>query len=206
MPRSLIFQYFNTLSTQQQEQFARIGPVYHAWNKKINLISRKDIHHLYLKHILHTLSIAKVVSLKPNARVLDVGTGGGFPGIPLAILFPKTRFYLIDSVGKKIRTVQHIAEELGLPNVYTQQRRAENMKGKYDFVVGRAVTKVAAFYDWVKDNIAPKSQHGIPNGILYFTGNTPLQVPTKYRIYTIADFFDDPFFASKQLVHLMHCY
>jgi 16S rRNA (guanine527-N7)-methyltransferase len=203
MPSDVIFHYFSNLSTKQREQFRQIGPIYTAWNEKLNLISRKDIEHIYLKHVLHALSIAKVVTFKPGTHVLDVGTGGGFPGIPLAIMFPQAQFHLIDSIGKKIYAVQHIAAELGLANVATHQIRVENMKKQYDFILGRAVTSLITFYGWVKKNISCDDRHSIPNGILYLKGKEPIQIPTQYRTYPIHDFFDDPFFATKQLTHLM---
>lgn len=199
----IIFYYFDNLSTKQREQFKQIGPIYTAWNKKLNLISRKDVEHIYLKHVLHALSIAKVVTFQPGTHVLDVGTGGGFPGIPLAIMFPQVQFHLVDSIGKKIHAVQHIAEELGLANVTTHQIRVENMKKQYDFILGRAVTSLVTFYGWVKNNISFYDRHSIPNGILYLTGKEPIQMPTPHRTYLIHDFFGDSFFATKQLVHLM---
>ncbi len=203
-PSDVIFYYFDALSTKQRAQFERIGAIYRFWNEKLNLISRKDIDHIYLKHVLHALSIAKVVAFKPGTQVMDVGTGGGFPGIPLAIMFPQAQFHLIDATGKKIRAVQHIAEELGLVNVTTNHIRAENMKQQYDFILGRAVTSLVTFYGWVKNNIACHDKNSIPNGILYLKGEVPIQMPIQYRIYLIHDFFDDPFFATKQLVHLMY--
>lgn len=197
-----IFRYFDGLSSTQRAQFQQLEPVYQAWNEKLNLISRADIAHLYLKHALHALSVAKVVTLQPGTHVLDVGTGGGFPGIPLAILFPTTQFHLIDSIGKKMRAVQHIAQELRLSNVTTAQIRAENVEGKFDFIMGRAVTRLDTFCGWVQDNIAVSAQHSIPNGILYLKGQEPLQTPWKYNSYALRDFFTEPFFATKQLVHL----
>ena len=173
-----------------------------AWNKKLNLISRRDIDHIYLKHVLHALSIAKVITFIPGARVLDVGTGGGFPGIPLAILFPKTQFHLVDAIGKKVRAVQQIAAALGLSNVSVQQIRAEQVTAQYDFILGRAVTNLVAFYSWVKHNVAPHHRHPIPNGILYLKGNEPISLPTIHRTYAIQNFFDEPFFETKQLVHI----
>jgi 16S rRNA (guanine527-N7)-methyltransferase len=204
MSSAIIFHYFDTLSAKQQEQFEKIGLIYEHQNEKLNLVSRKDIQHIYLKHVLHALSIAKVVSFAPNAQVLDVGTGGGFPGIPLAIMFPQARFYLVDSIGKKIRAVQHIAEELGLANVSTHQIRAENIEGKYDFVLGRAVTSLVSFYGWVNNNIACHNRHRIPNGILYLKGKEPIQMSVPYFTYAIHDFFHDSFFETKQLIHLLH--
>jgi 16S rRNA (guanine527-N7)-methyltransferase len=204
MSSVIIFHYFDTLPTKQQEQFKQIGPIYRDWNAKLNLVSRNNINHIYLKHVLHALSIAKVVTFEPGAQILDVGTGGGFPGIPLAIMFPEAQFHLIDSVGKKIRAVQHIAEELGLANVSTNQIRAENVEGQYDFILGRAVTSLVSFYGWVKNNISFQDRHSIPNGILYLKGKEPIQMPMRHVAYTISDFFDDSFFETKQLVHLMH--
>ena len=203
MSPAIIFHYFDTLSDRQKKQFHQIGPIYKSWNQKLNLVSRNDINHIYLKHVLHALSIAKAVAFKPNTKILDVGTGGGFPGIPLAILFPKARFHLIDSIGKKIRAVRYIAEALELSNVVTDQVRAENVEEQYDFVLGRAVTNLVAFCSWVKDNVSCYHQHGIPNGILYLQGPERVTLPMKHATYTIRDFFDDPFFETKQLVHIM---
>jgi 16S rRNA (guanine527-N7)-methyltransferase len=204
MSSTIIFRYFDTLSAKQREQFEQIGPIYKRWNEKLNLVSRKDIQHIYLKHVLHALSIAKVASFEPDTQVLDVGTGGGFPGIPLAIMFPQAQFYLVDSIGKKIRAVRHIAEELGLSNVSTRQIRAENIEGKYDFILGRAVTSLVAFYNWVNNNIACHNRHSIPNGVLYLKGKEPIQISVPYFTYAIRDFFNDSFFETKQLVHLTH--
>ena len=201
---TIIFRYFDALSTKQQKQFKQVGPLYKAWNQKLNLVSRKDINYIYLKHVLHALSIAKLVSFKPGAHILDVGTGGGFPGIPLAIMFPQAQFHLIDSIGKKIRAVQQIAAALGLTNVSTNQIRAENIEGQYDFILGRAVTSLALFYSWVKNNISFHNRHNIPNGILYLQGKESITMPVWNTTYTISDFFDNSFFETKQLVHLIH--
>ncbi len=202
MHSAIILRYFDNLSSKQQRQFQEIGPIYESWNQKINLVSRKDIGHIYIKHILHALSIAKVIPFRPSTQILDVGTGGGFPGIPLAIMFPQVRFHLIDSIGKKIRAVQHIAESLALHNVSTDQVRAEQMEGKYDFVLGRAVTNLHAFYNWVKSNISGCNRHSIPNGVLYLQGPESITLPVQHTVYAIRDFFDDPFFETKQLIHL----
>lgn len=201
---TIIFQHFQELSPQQQAQFRQLAPLYQTWNDKLNLISRQDIEHLYLRHVLHSLCIAKVVSFAPGTRILDVGTGGGFPGIPLAIMFPQAEFHLIDSIGKKVRAVQQMAEALGLVNVTTRQIRAENVTASYDFILGRAVTNLATFYGWVKKNIASPARNTIPNGILYLKGmDQPLEkIPLRRHEYTIHDFFADSFFETKQLVHL----
>lgn len=201
---TLVFQHFTNLSARQQAQFRQIAPLYQTWNNQLNLISRQDIDHLYLRHVLHSLAIAKVVSFESGARILDVGTGGGFPGIPLAILFPQADFHLIDSIGKKVRAVQHIAEGLELTNVTTQQIRAEKLDGQYDFILGRAVTNLTTFYGWIKNKLVGKTRHDIPNGILYLKGaDTQLEdIPLQHRTYAIHDFFEDPFFETKQLVHL----
>lgn len=202
LDESIVFHHFATLSLRQQEQFRQLGPHYKAWNERLNLISRKDIAHIYLKHVLHSLCIAKVVTFEAGARILDVGTGGGFPGIPLAIMFPQAEFQLIDAIGKKINAVQHIAEALELANVTTRQVRAEKVGAQYDFVLGRAVTNLATFYSWVKNSIADTNQHNIPNGILYLKGSEPIAIPIQHRAYPIREFFADPFFETKQLVHL----
>lgn len=201
---NIVLQYFDTLSLQQLAQFKQLAPLYQAWNNKLNLISRQDIDHIYLKHVLHSLCVARVVGFAPEAKILDVGTGGGFPGIPLAIMFPQTSFHLIDSIGKKVRAVQHIATALGLTNVTTQQIRAEQVCQKYDFILGRAVTSLATFYGWVRNNIADHSRHKIPNGILYLKGADKQleEIGLQHQTYAISKFFRDPFFDSKQLVHL----
>ncbi|MEM7382879.1 MAG: 16S rRNA (guanine(527)-N(7))-methyltransferase RsmG [Bacteroidota bacterium] len=194
--------YFSYLSPRQQTQLQQLAPLYQAWNTRLNLISRKDIANLDIRHVLYSLSIAKIVTFKPSARILDVGTGGGFPGIPLAILFPQVHFHLIDSVNKKIKAVQGIAQTLSLQNVTTQPVRAEVLGGTYDFVLGRAVTNLPTFYTWVKDKISPHPQHEIPNGILYLKGKEPIALPLNYRTYAIGQFFREPFFQTKQLVHI----
>ena len=201
-PTTPVWRYFSHLTPQQQIQLQQLAPLYQAWNARINLISRKDIANLAIRHILYSLSIAKIVAFSPSASILDVGTGGGFPGIPLAILFPQTHFHLIDSVHKKIKAVQGIAHTLGLQNVTTQPIRAEALRGTYDFILGRAVTSLATFYTWVKDKIAPQSQHPIPNGILYLKGDEPIVLSLNYRTYAIGQLFSEPFFQTKQLVHV----
>lgn len=199
-----ILKHFPNLSDIQQQRFAMLEGLYHDWNAKINVISRKDIDALYTKHVLHSLAIAKVMPFK-GGNVLDVGTGGGFPGIPLAILFPETRFYLIDVILKKITVVKAVAEALGLENVKAEQLRAENVKGDFDFIVSRAVTNMPDFYSWIKDKIKKKNNHELQNGILYLKGGDltdELKDFPKATQYAISDFFDDEFFETKKVVHV----
>ncbi|OJW67242.1 MAG: 16S rRNA (guanine(527)-N(7))-methyltransferase RsmG [Candidatus Amoebophilus sp. 36-38] len=198
----IIFDHFKGLSTTQQAQFEQLGTIYQEWNAKLNLISRKDFPNLYLKHVLHALSIAKLIPFKSGTKVLDVGTGGGFPGIPLAIFFPQVHFHLVDSMAKKIHAVQAIAETLELKNVTMQIVRVENLAQQYDFILGRAVTNLEVFYNWVKDKIAVTSINTIPNGILYLKGDETAQLKQSYRIYPLNQYFDDPFFETKQLIHI----
>lgn len=200
-----IIKQFPNLTENQLVQFEKLEALYHDWNAKINVISRKDIDELYTKHVLHSLAIAKVQPFEPGTYILDVGTGGGFPGIPLAILFPETRFYLIDVIAKKIKVVQAVADGLGLKNVKAEQMRAENAKGDYDFIVSRAVTNMPDFYVWVKDKIKKQNKHALHNGILYLKGGDlteELKDFPKATEYNIADFFSDPFFETKKVVHL----
>ncbi|QKJ62567.1 16S rRNA (guanine(527)-N(7))-methyltransferase RsmG [Flavobacterium sp. M31R6] len=200
-----ILKYFPNLSDSQIEKFQKLDFLYHDWNEKINVISRKDIDSLYTKHILHSLAIAKVNKFEPGTYVLDVGTGGGFPGIPLAILFPETRFFLIDIIAKKIKVVQAVAEALELKNVKAEQLRAENVKGDFDFIVSRAVTNMPDFVSWVKTKIKKQSKHELKNGILYLKGGDlteELKDFPKATEYNISDFFEDEFFETKKVVHL----
>lgn len=200
-----IIKYFPNLTDTQQEQFAKLEPLYTEWNSKINVISRKDIESLYTKHVLHSLGIAKIMEFKPGAHVMDVGTGGGFPGIPLAILFPETNFYLIDVIAKKIKVVQEVANGLGLKNVKAEQKRAETVNQDFDFIVSRAVTNMPDFVKWVRGKIKKEQNHDLPNGILYLKGGDlteELQVFQKVTLYNLSDFFDDEFFETKKVVHL----
>jgi 16S rRNA (guanine527-N7)-methyltransferase len=200
-----ILKHFPNLTEVQKEQFQQLDSLYHDWNEKINVISRKDIDALYTKHILHSLGIAKIQSFEPGTFVLDVGTGGGFPGIPLAILFPETRFYLIDVIAKKIKVVQAVADALGLKNVKAEQIRAENVKGDFDFIVSRAVTNMPDFVSWVKTKIKKQHKHELKNGILYLKGGDlteELKDFPKATLYDLADFFEDEFFETKKVVHL----
>lgn len=200
-----IIKQFPNVTDNQVQQFQKLDALYHDWNSKINVISRKDIDELYTKHVLHSLAIAKVQPFEPGTYILDVGTGGGFPGIPLAILFPETRFYLIDVIAKKIKVVQAVAEALELKNVKAEQLRAENVKGDFDFIVSRAVTNMPDFYSWVKDKIKKQNKHELKNGILYLKGgdlSEELASFPKATEYNISNFFSDEFFETKKVVHL----
>ena len=200
-----ILKQFPNLTELQKEQFAKLDFLYHDWNAKINVISRKDIDELYTKHVLHSLGIAKIIQFEPGTLVLDVGTGGGFPGIPLAILFPETRFYLIDVIAKKIKVVQAVTNALELKNVKAEQIRAELVKGDFDFIVSRAVTNMTDFASWINDKIKKKSKHELKNGILYLKGgNLTEELATfpKAIEYNLSNFFEDEFFETKKVVHL----
>ncbi|MDN3642721.1 16S rRNA (guanine(527)-N(7))-methyltransferase RsmG [Lutimonas halocynthiae] len=202
---NLIADNFPNLSDKQLEQFSKLEDLYAEWNAQINVISRKDIDALNLKHVLHSLGIAKVQAFLPKTKVLDVGTGGGFPGIPLAIMFPETQFVLVDSIGKKIKVVQAVADSLGLSNVQAIHDRAENVNGEFDFVVSRAVTKMDDFVLWVKKKIKTKSKHEIRNGILYLKGGDlteELQNFPRATLYELPNYFEDPFFETKKVVHI----
>ena len=191
----LILKHFPELSDVQKQQFKALQGLYEDWNLKINVISRKDIQSLYLKHVLHSLAIAKIISFEPGSSVLDVGTGGGFPGIPLAIVFPQTTFHLVDSIQKKIKVVSSISDALALENVSAEHCRAEQIDALYDFVVSRAVTSMPSFVKWVRKNIKKKSEHSLKNGILYllFLGLTccsiltsTFRVLTRHRLYPVS--------------------
>lgn len=203
---SVIFNYFPALTPKQQEQFSLVGALYKEWNEKINVISRKDIDNLYTNHILHSLGIAKLISFNAGAEILDVGTGGGFPGIPLAILFPETQFHLVDSIGKKIAVVKEVSSALGLKNVNAEQARAEQLKGKYDFIVSRAVTRMKEFYGWVNTKTKPNSTHTLDNGILYLKGGDldeeMNELKRPYSVTNLSDFFKEEFFETKRLVYM----
>lgn len=201
----LITKYFPDLTPQQIEQFKQLQSLYQEWNEKINVISRKDIDELYERHVLHSLAIAKVVQFQPDTSVLDVGTGGGFPGIPLAILFPETQFYLIDAIGKKIKVVQEIALALGLKNVRAEQIRAEKVKEEFDFVVSRAVTQMSQFVPWVRKKIKKESIHTFKNGIFYLKGGDLAEELAPFasvQQFNIANFFEEDFFETKKVVYL----
>ncbi|MBP1225885.1 16S rRNA (guanine(527)-N(7))-methyltransferase RsmG [Flavobacterium sp. 1355] len=200
-----ILKYFPDLTDIQIEQFQKLDFLYHDWNEKINVISRKDIDALYTKHILHSLGIAKIMKFEPGATVLDVGTGGGFPGIPLAILFPETRFYLIDVIAKKIKVVQGVVDALELKNVKAEQKRAELVKGDFDFIVSRAVTNMPDFVSWIKDKIKKQHKHILKNGILYLKGGDLTEELKDFpnaTLYDLSSIFEDEFFETKKVVHL----
>lgn len=200
-----IIKQFPNLTENQILQFQKLEVLYHDWNAKINVISRKDIDELYTKHVLHSLAIAKIQPFEPGTYVLDVGTGGGFPGIPLAILFPETRFYLIDVILKKINVVKAVTEALELKNVRAEQMRASIVKGDYDFIVSRAVTNMPDFVSWIKDKIKKQNKHKLANGILYLKGGDLTEELKDFpnaTEYNIADFFSDEFFQTKKVVHV----
>lgn len=201
-----ILRYFPNLTDRQKSQFAQLQPLYADWNEKVNVISRKDIDNLYVNHVLHSLSIARLVTFVVGTRLMDVGTGGGFPGIPLAILFPNCQFYLVDSIGKKIAVVKAVAEALGLKNVTAEQIRVEQVKSQFDFVLSRAVTRFDAFYNMTRKCVQAGGKNSIANGILYLKGgdfDEELQrINRKTTIYNISDFFDEPFFETKKIIHL----
>lgn len=200
-----IIKQFPNLTENQIQQFQKLEALYQDWNAKINVISRKDIDALYTKHVLHSLAIAKIQPFEPGTYILDVGTGGGFPGIPLAILFPETRFYLIDVILKKINVVKAVAEALALKNVKAEQMRAENVKGDYDFIISRAVTNMPDFVSWIKYKIKKQNKHQLPNGILYLKGGDlteELKDFPKATEYNISEFFKDEFFETKKVVHV----
>lgn len=202
----LIFSYFPQLTEVQKEQISRLLPLYKEWNAKINVISRKDIDNLYLNHVLHSLGLAKVIFFKPGISVLDVGTGGGFPGIPLAILFPETQFHLVDSIGKKITVVKNVAEGVGLKNVRAEQIRAEQVRGEYDFIVSRAVTRLKELYGWVHRKVKKESKHSLYNGILYLKGGDLdeelAELKKPHQIIELSTYFKEEFFETKKVVYV----
>lgn len=206
MTSDLIFSYFPELTTRQKEQFDQLDDLYRFWNSRINLISRKDIDMLYLHHILHSLAIAKVVSFLPGECVLDVGTGGGFPGIPLAILFPEANFHLVDSIGKKIMVVKEVSSAIGLENVNATHARAEQIDEKFHFIVSRAVTRLSEFYPWIRGKFEKDSLNVIQNGILYLKGGDLTEEIRESKLNAnlipITDLFVEDFFETKFVVYI----
>lgn len=202
----LLLKYFPELTERQREQFAALLPLYEDWNSKINVISRKDMANFYEHHVLHSLAIAKVQPFKTQADILDVGTGGGFPGIPLAIMFPHSNFHLVDSIGKKIKVVQSVAESLGLKNVRAEQIRAEQVQGDFDFIVSRAVTDLSQFTLWVRGKVSDIQYHHLRNGILYLKGGDLAEelapFKKKVRTWDISDFFEEAYFQTKKVIYL----
>jgi len=204
-----IHKYFPALTESQIQQFNRLGELYQDWNKKINVVSRKDIDELYLRHVLHSLGIAKVQSFREGSEILDVGTGGGFPGIPLAILFPEVRFTLVDAIGKKIRVVDEVVEGLDLKNVSTHHARVEDLAGQYDFIVSRAVAAMPTFVHWTKGKVKKSSEHERRNGILYLKGGDLTEELASYNsveVYSLSDYFEEAFFETKKVVYLPQKY
>ncbi|WP_396137955.1 16S rRNA (guanine(527)-N(7))-methyltransferase RsmG [Flavobacterium sp.] len=200
-----ILSQFPNLTEIQILQFKKLQALYEDWNAKINVISRKDIDELYTRHVLHSLGIAKIIEFRPGSRIMDVGTGGGFPGIPLAILHPEVDFYLIDVIAKKIKVVNEVVAGLGLKNVKAEQKRAELVKQEFDFIVSRAVTNMPDFVNWVEDKVTKKQNHELANGILYLKGGDlteELATFPKATEYNLSDFFTDDFFETKKVVHL----
>jgi 16S rRNA (guanine527-N7)-methyltransferase len=200
----LIQRYFPNLSDLQYNQLKALGELYSDWNAKINVISRKDMAHFYERHVLHSLAIAKVIQFKPDTQILDVGTGGGFPGVPLAILFPDVNFHLVDSIGKKIKVVQEVSNAIELRNLSAEHARAEQVSGQFDFVVSRAVTRLSEFYPWVQNKFNKKSFNDLDNGILYLKGLDLMeefdQLKKPYQLFSLKDHYSEEWFESKGVV------
>lgn len=206
MTSDTISKYFPHLSTAQQQQYQQLPELYKFWNNQINVISRKDIDSLLERHVLHSLGIARIMPFLPGEHVLDVGTGGGFPGVPLAIMFPQTQFYLVDSIGKKIKVVNEVAKAVGLENLKAAHIRAEHVSGKFDFVVSRAVTQLKDFYPWVRGKFNKVSKNSLDNGILYLKGGDLAQEISDSGLmvkqYYLKDYFTEDFFETKQVIYL----
>jgi len=201
----IILKYFPDLNDRQIVQFHQLFNLYEEWNAKINVISRKDIDELYMRHVLHSLGIAKVIQFQSGSNIVDVGTGGGFPGIPLAILYPEVQFSLVDSIGKKLKVVEGISETLNINNVTSFHSRIEAIEGQYDFIVSRAVTAMPTFVKWVKPKVSKKSKHDLKNGILYLKGGDlteELRNYPKATIFELNNYFEEDFFETKKVVHL----
>jgi len=206
MTSNILLKYFPDITPRQQQQFEQLPELYNFWNNQINVISRKDIDQLYERHVMHSLGIAKVMNFLPGENVLDVGTGGGFPGIPLAILFPETQFFLVDSIGKKIKVVKEVATALGLQNLKAEHLRAEQVDEKFDFVVSRAVTRLKEFYPWVKGKFNKQSKNTLANGILYLKGGDLEEEIAESGLavqqFHLKNYFDEEFFETKQVIYV----
>lgn len=204
----LIVKYFPEISEVQKEQFSKLLPIYNEWNNQINVISRKDTENFYERHVLHSLGIAKIQKFENGSGILDIGTGGGFPGIPLAILYPNCNFLLVDSIGKKIKVVQEVAKALNLTNVTAIHERAEKIDQQFDFIVSRAVTAMPSFLKWTKDKFKKKSIHEFKNGILYLKGGDLSEemkgVNKFYKIYDLDSVFEEDFFETKKVVYVRY--
>jgi len=206
MGLNLILKYFPDLTEKQKSQFNKLQDLYQEWNHQINVISRKDIDELYTRHVLHSLGIAKVVQFKPGTSIMDVGTGGGFPGIPLAILFPESNFYLVDTIGKKIKVVNSVTEALDLKNVEGVQKRAEKVKFEFDFIVSRAVTYLPKFNNWIKGKFSNESFNDLPNGLLYLKGGDLTEEIKKtgrtHQSFELKNYFSEHFFETKKVIYI----
>lgn len=206
MNEEIIFQYFKDINDEQRAQFRALGPLYQEWNAKINVISRKDIDNLYMHHVLHSLGIAKVVNFKPGSNILDIGTGGGFPGIPLAILFPNCKFKLIDSIGKKTKVAAAVANAVGLKNVVVEHRNVIEEKNKYDFVVSRAVMNASDLVKLIRKNVSKEQRNALPNGLICLKGGDMTEEIAPFRnhseIWDLKSYFDDEFFDTKKVMYI----
>ena len=202
-----ILHYFPNLSQEQVQQFERLKDLYEEWNQQINVISRKDTENFYERHVLHSLGLAKIIRFQKTSEILDVGTGGGFPGIPMAIMFPDVKFTLVDSIGKKIKVVNEISAALGLKNVTGLHLRAEDVKGNFDFVISRAVTQMPIFINYVRNKIKKERNNKLKNGILYLKGGDLKEemksVKYRYKEYNLSSFFKEEFFETKKIIHVI---
>lgn len=206
MNEEIIFQYFKDINDEQRAQFRALGPLYQEWNAKINVISRKDIDNLYMHHVLHSLGIAKVVNFRQGSNILDIGTGGGFPGIPLAILFPNCKFKLIDSIGKKTRVAAAVANAIGLKNVVVEHRNVIEEKNKYDFVVSRAVMNASDLVKLIRKNVSKEQRNVLPNGLICLKGGDMTEEVAPFKshseIWDLKSYFDDEFFDTKKVMYI----